>query len=421
MEQVLDLLRSRGLLEWCSDEEGLKAEMKKGPVTLYIGFDPTADSLHVGHLIPIMVLSWMQRCGHKPIMIAGGGTGMIGDPSGKSKERNLLTADQIEHNVRYVKRQLERLLDFTPGPNSAELVNNYDWLGKLNLIDFLRDVGKYFSVNVMVRKEHVRSRIEDPDKTLSFTEFTYTILQAYDFWHLFKEKGCLLQMGGNDQQGNLVSGIDLIRKREGKTVYAATSPLLLNSSGTKFGKTEEGSVWLDPARTSPYKFFQFWINSEDAQVEKLLKLFTFIPLEEIGALMKEQQADPASRPAQKRLAYDLTARIHGEEAARSAAEAAALLFGGKVDGLSDEILAMVGEETGFADVQPGMSLADALVSSGFVASRGEVKRLASGGALAVGGQKISDERSPLTEEQFDGRRQTLVRMGKKKFAVLRRL
>lgn len=420
MNKTLELLEARGFLEWCSDLEGLSEEMDKGPITLYSGFDPTADSLHVGHLIPVMCACWMQRTGHRPLLLAGGGTGMIGDPSGKSKERNLLSPEQIAHNVECVKKQLASMLDFTPGPQGAKLVNNYDWLGKINLIDFLRDVGKHFSVNVMIRKEHVRSRIEDPDKTLSFTEFTYTILQGYDFLHLFETEGCRLQMGGNDQQGNLVSGLELIRKVKGERVFAATSPLLLNSNGVKFGKTEEGAVWLDPARTSPYKFYQFWVNTEDDQVEKLLKLYTFLSLEEIAELVSEHQANPGARAASRALAFEVTKLIHGQEAAQAAQKASALLFGGGAEGLDDATLAMVTEETGAVPYSQGQSLADALVDAGVVASKGEVKRLVAGGAVSVGGVKISDERACLADEHFGGKGKTLLRLGKKKYFVLTR-
>ncbi|WP_276956102.1 tyrosine--tRNA ligase [Jonquetella anthropi] len=423
MNDALKTLRERGYVDWCSDEEGLNALFEKGQVTAYVGFDPTADSLHVGHLIPLMGLAWLQKLGHRPILLAGGGTGMIGDPSMKSKERNLLSDEQVRRNVEGIKVQLSRLVDFDCGSASALLVNNYDWLGKLNLIDFLRDVGKFFSVNYMIRKEHVRSRIEDPNKTLSYTEFTYTLLQAYDFWHLFKTFGCRLQMGGNDQQGNLVSGIELIRKWDGETAYAATNPLLLNSSGTKFGKTEGGAVWLSPEKTSPYKFYQFWMNSEDDAVEKLLKLFTFLPLEEIDQIVAEHQANPGRRAAQRRLALEITSIIHGEEAAKAAQRASEILFGGQVahDELTGPMLSIIASETeGGSIASLPCQLAEALVASGACASKGEVKRLTSGGGLYLNGDRVETSDRELTESDLLDGEHALVRLGKKKYFTLRR-
>ncbi|HPI98830.1 MAG TPA: tyrosine--tRNA ligase, partial [Synergistales bacterium] len=351
-ENALDLLQKRGYIEWCSNPEELKAVFRDEMVTAYVGFDPTASSLHVGHLIPIMGLAWLQKLGHRPICIAGGGTGMIGDPSFKSKERVLLTLEAIEKNIEGVGKQLEHFMDFHGGPNSAIIVNNYTWLNSMTFLEFLRDVGKHFTINYMIAKEHVRSRLDDPEKSISFTEFSYSLLQAYDFYHLFKTYGCRLQMGGNDQQGNIVSGIELVRRKEGVEVFGGTNPLLLNSSGTKFGKTEEGAVWLDPDRTSPYRFYQFWINTEDEQIEKLLKLFTFLDLEEIDEIVKAHFISPEKRQAQKRLAWEVTSIVHGENAAKTAQRASEILFGGSFDPseLDSSMLEALCGEVPYADL-----------------------------------------------------------------------
>lgn len=344
---ALKVLRERGFIDWTSNPEALDKLFDTEMVTAYVGFDPTADSLHVGHLIPLMGLAWLQRLGHRPIMLAGGGTGMIGDPSMKSKERNLLTMDEIKKNVESVKKQLAHFVDFNCGENSALLVNNYDWLSAMNFLEFLRDVGKFFSVNYMISKEHVRSRIEDPTKSISFTEFAYTLLQSYDFHYLYNTYGCKLQMGGNDQQGNITGGIELIRKWDDAEVYGGTNPLLLTSAGHKFGKTEGGAVWLDPKRTSPYQFYQFWINSEDTNVDKLLKYFTFRPLDEIEAIMERHRAAPEQREAQRIVAYDITEIVHGKEAADTARRASEILFGSayKPSELSDGVLHALAAET----------------------------------------------------------------------------
>jgi len=258
-KDVVQILQERGFMEWCSDPEELSTVFKARLVSGYIGFDPTADSLHVGHLVPIMGLAWLQRAGHQPIAVAGGGTGLIGDPSGKTKERQLLTLEQVESNMASIKKQIEHFLDFNCGESSAKIVNNYTWLSKLGLLEFLRDIGKYFTVNFMIARDYVKTRLEDPDKFITYTEFSYILLQAYDFYHLYKHENCILQMGGNDQQVNIIAGIDLIRKKLGGKAYGLTYPLLLTASGQKFGKTEEGTVWLSPSRTTPYKFYQYWI------------------------------------------------------------------------------------------------------------------------------------------------------------------
>ncbi len=417
---ALGVLRERGFIDWMSDEEALEKLFDTEMVTAYVGFDPTADSLHVGHLIPLMGLAWLQRLGHRPVVLAGGGTGMIGDPSMKSKERNLLTMDQIRLNVEGVKPQLAHFVDFDCGKNSAILVNNYDWLSSMNFLEFLRDVGKYFSINYMIAKEHVRSRIEDPTKTLSFTEFSYTLLQSYDFYHLYKTYGCRLQMGGNDQQGNITGGIEYIRKCDGGEVYGGTNPLLLTSAGHKFGKTEGGAVWLDPKRTSPYQFYQFWINSEDQGVEKLLKYFTFMPLEDIGEIMARHAAAPEKREAQRVLAYEVTKIVHGKETADNVQRASDILFGGTFTpaDLTDAMLHTLAAETPCGKVAAlPMALTDVLVEVGACKSKGEAKRLIAGGGVSVNGVRVEEGALLKPEEVLCGF-YALIRLGKKKYFMV---
>ncbi len=424
MEQGgLNILRQRGYIDWCSHPEELERLFDEERVTAYVGFDPTADSLHVGHLIPLMGLAWLQKLGHRPILLAGGGTGMIGDPSGKNKERNLLSIDAIRKNVEGVKKQLAHFVNFDCGDNSALLLNNYDWLGEISFLDFLRDVGKYFSVNYMIAKEHVKSRLNDPDKTLSFTEFSYTLLQAYDFLHLNRVYGCKLQMGGNDQQGNIVSGIDLLRKVDGKQVYGGTNPLLLTSSGTKFGKTEGGAVWLDRDRTSPYRFYQFWVNSEDSSVEKLMKLFTFMPLEKIADIMSKHTASPELREAQKILAFEITSLVHGRENAEMAKRASDILFGAEFDlqDLSLDIMKILESEVPFCRLRSELptAIADVMVAAGAASSKGDAKRLIKGGGVSINGAKISDDRGELDRGMLLQDGYLFLKVGKKRFFVLR--
>lgn len=423
MENAFHVLQERGLIEWSSHPEELEDLFNsKEMLTAYVGFDPTADSLHVGHLIPIMTLSWLQRLGHRPICLAGGGTGMIGDPSGKSKERNLLSPDMVRKNIEGVRKQLEHFMNFDCGENSAIIVNNYDWLQHITVLDFLRDVGKYFSVNYMINKEHVKSRLADPEKSISYTEFSYTLLQAYDFMHLLKTYKCRVQMGGNDQQGNIVSGIDLIRKCTGDQVFGWTNPLLLNSSGTKFGKTEGGAVWLDPKRTSPYRFYQFWINTEDEMVDRLLRFFTFLPLEEIHDIMKKHEQSPEQREAQKRLAWEVTALVHGTHAAETVRQASEILFGGDVshDEMTGELMEMLAGEVPSSMITERLplSLVDVLASSGACQSKGEVRRLIRGGGVYLNGERVSDENTVIDEEHLIAERFVFVRLGKKRFHLL---
>ena len=421
MENAFDVLRARGFIDWMSEEDKLPELFAEGMVTAYVGFDPTADSLHVGHLIPLMGLAWLQKLGHRPIVLAGGGTGMIGDPSLKSAERNLLSAEQIAHNVECVKRQLAHFVDFDCGENSALLLNNFDWLSKMNFLDFLRDVGKYFTINKMIAKEHVRSRIEDPTKSLSFTEFAYSLLQSYDFYYQYLNYNCRLQLGGNDQQGNITSGIDFIRKHEeGARVYGATNPLLLTSAGHKFGKTEGGAVWLDPEKTSPYQFYQFWLNSEDSMLPKTLRYFTFMSIDEIDAIVAEHNAAPEKRNGQRVLAYEITKIVHGEHAADNAKRASEILFGANFshDDLTAEMLEILARETPCSNLpQLPMPLSDALAAAGACKSKGEAKRLIAGGGVSVNGKK-ADASTQLTTDDILCGEYALVRLGKKKYITI---
>ncbi|WP_347712761.1 tyrosine--tRNA ligase [uncultured Fretibacterium sp.] len=421
-EKAFDVLQSRGYVEWCNAEDRLREVMDEGMITAYVGFDPTADSLHVGHLIPLMALAWLQRAGHRPIALAGGGTGLIGDPSGKSRERNLITVEEVRCNVEGVRPQLAHFLDFDCGANSALLLNNYDWLSSHSFLEVLRDVGKYFSVNSLIAREYVRSRLEDPEKGISYTEFSYVLLQAMDFRHLYEAHGCRLQMGGNDQQGNLLAGSDYVRKSMGGEVFGLTQPLLLTASGTKFGKTEAGAVWLDPRRTSPYRFYQFWFNTDDRDVERLLKLFTFLPLDEIRDLMERHAARPEERAAQRRLALEVTQLVHGEGAALSVVKASSVLFDAESDltDLTEETYAALREEVPFAEVSLDLpaALLDVLTVCGAFESRGEAKRAIRQGGVSLNGMRASDEGATVSREELGRGRYLFVRIGRKRFHLV---
>ena len=417
---AFDTLKARGYFEWCTNEERLSQVMSEEMVTAYVGFDPTADSLHVGHLIPLMALGWLQRLGHRPIALAGGGTGLIGDPSGKSKERNLITLEAVMHNIEGVKAQLKKFLDFDCGKNSALLLNNYDWLSKITFLEVLHDIGKFFSVNNLIAREYIRSRLEDPEKGISYTEFSYVLLQAMDFKYLNEHYGCRLQMGGNDQQGNLLAGSDYIRRTSGAEVFGLTQPLLLTSSGTKFGKTEAGAVWLDANKTSPYKFYQFWFNTDDRDVEKLLKLYTFMPLEEIADLIKSHNERPEARTAQKRLAFEVTRTVHGEDTAKSVVNVSEILFNPAIDfaGVSESTCEILKQEVpykkldGFAFPAGVVSI---ISSSGACESNGEAKRAIRQGGVSINGSKITDEKAELDASSLVNGKYLFVRVGRKKF------
>ena len=419
---ALKVLKERGFVEWSSHNEELDEHFLNNMVTGYIGFDPSADSLHVGNLVAIMGLAWMQRLGHRPIALAGGGTGRIGDPSGKSAERNLLSEEQISYNVERIAKQLEHFLDFNCGENSALLVNNNEWLKKLNYIEFLRDTGKYFSVSFLVNRDYVRSRVVDPDKSITYTELSYILLQAYDFNHMYNELNCTLQMGGNDQQVNIIAGMDLARKKSGGQCYGITFPLLLNAQGQKFGKSESGAVYLSPHRTSIYKFYQFWINVDDSDLEKLYKLFTFMELDVIRGIIEEHNKNPHLRVAQKKLAWDLTCRVHGEDAAKRAKDASAILFGEMDIREADaELLDTLSAEIPFAEADSiiGGPITDLLVLSGGCASKGEAKRKIKEGGVYLNGVKVTEESKQISSEDLLNGGYVQLRVGKKDFRMVK--
>ena len=393
------------------------------PVTLYCGFDPTADSLHVGSLVPLIGLRRFQMAGHHPIAVAGGATGSIGDPSGKTQERQLLTAEQIKANVDAIKPQLARLLDFESTTNPARLVDNADWFAPISFIDFLRDVGKHFTVNQMVAKESVRARMEDRDVGISYTEFSYMLLQAYDFHHLCEKFGCELQIGGSDQWGNITAGIDLIRKKQRKQGYGLTLPLITKADGTKFGKTESGTIWLDAKRTSVYQFYQFWINTDDRDVIRYLRFFTLLPQEQVEALEAAHTADPGKREAHRALAEAMTIMLHGEAACKAAIQASAILFGGAVDDITVETLAILrtevpGKALPRADLEAGVQLLEAMVQAGMSNSKGQARKDLEGGGVYVNGQRITDVQRQLKLEDLLHGEGALIRKGKRAYAVI---
>jgi len=402
-ENVFDVLSERGFIEQISDQEGLRAEVEK-PITCYVGFDPSAPSFHVGHLVPIMALAHMQRHGHRPIAIMGGGTGMIGDPSDKDEMRKLLTVDEIDANVARLKKQMANLLDFSQG--RALMVNNADWLRPLNYLEFLRDIGRRFSVNRMLASEGYRRRY-DSEGGLNFLEFNYMLLQAYDFLHVFREYGCTVQAGGNDQWGNILAGVDLIRRVEGQPVYALTYPLLTTSSGAKMGKTAAGAVWLDPALLAPYEYYQYWINTEDADVERFLAMFTFLPMEQVRELGRLTGAD--IRQAKETLAFEATSILHGEAAARQARDTSRKLFGAGV--VTD---AVPTTEFELAELQAGISAPELFQRAGLSNSRSEARRLIEQGGAYVNDEPVGSVDDLITTKHLlDG--SILLRAGKKRY------
>jgi tyrosyl-tRNA synthetase len=421
MSDFLADLAWRGMLHQATD--GLADHLAGGQRTGYCGFDPTADSLTVGNLVSVILLARLQRAGHRPIALVGGATGLIGDPSGKASERTLLDADRVQHNLTRQKAQMERLLDFS-GPCAARVVNNADWLGGLGYIQVLRDIGKHFSVNQMIARDSVSSRLEGREQGISYTEFSYMILQAYDFLHLHRASGCTLQLGGSDQFGNIVSGIDLIRRLEGVQAFGATAPLLLKADGTKFGKSESGNVWLAADRTSPYRLHQFFLNVADDQVGQLLRWFTFRPREQVEALEAEQKARPQDRPAQRALADTVTDMVHGPSATASARAAAAALFSGDVHGLDQATLMDVIADLPTTEVPrthlagEGVALLDLLPTTTLAASKREARDFLAAGAVSVNGQKAAAD-ARLTSAQLLHGCASLLRRGKKLWHAIR--
>jgi tyrosyl-tRNA synthetase len=424
MTSILQELEWRGLVADMANREELQRLLAPGaaPITVYAGFDPTADSLHLGTLIGLISLRRFQLAGHRTIALAGGATGMIGDPSGKSDERNLLSAEALEANIAGIQGQLRRLLDFDSASNPALLVNNADWVRPVSVLDFLRDIGKHFSVNTMMAKDSVKMRLETG---ISFTEFSYSLLQAFDFLHLYEKHGCLLQAGGADQWGNITAGIDLIRRKHERTVCGLTWPLLTKSDGTKFGKTEGGAVWLSAERTSVYRFYQFLVQAEDAQVIQLLKYLTFLSREEIDALAAQHAAAPERRDAHRRLALELTTLVHGEQAARDAIRASEILFGGALDGITETQFGEVIAEVPNSDQprenlsQPASALPDLLVAAGLSPSKSQARKDVEAGGVYVNNVRAADAKLVLGPEHLLFGTYVLLRKGKRNYALLR--
>jgi tyrosyl-tRNA synthetase len=417
MPDLLETLAARGLLQDATAD--LAQRLQKGPLTAYVGFDPTSDSLHVGNLVPVIGAAWLQRFGHTPIVLIGGGTGMVGDPSGKRSERPILPLDQIDRNAQAIRGQLARFLSFDgSGSNGARLRNNADWLRELPLMDFLREAGRHLTLGFMLQKESVRSRLESG---ISYTEFSYMAIQAYDFWHLFRTEGCELQVGGSDQWGNITAGIELVRKREGQQVHGLVFPLITNASGDKFGKSEAGNIWLDPAKTSPYQFYQFWINTDDRDVERYLKLFTFLSLDNIAETMASHERDPGKRAAQRLLAADMTTRVHGAAEAEQAMETSRNLFGGRVGSAAGAGLGDVPERRVPRSQLRDLSLVELLVASGLATSKADARRGIQGKGFYVNDEPIETVDRELDEDELQGPpegRFVILRKGKKNYVRL---
>ena len=429
MKNFVEELKWRGMLAQIMP--GAEELLQKEMVTAYLGTDPTADSLHIGHLCGIMMLRHLQQCGHKPIILVGGATGMIGDPSGKSQERNLLDSETLYHNQECIKKQVSKFLDFnSDAPNGAEMVNNYDWMKDFTFLDFARTVGKHITVNYMMAKDSVQQRLNGTARDgLSFTEFTYQLLQGYDFLHLYQEKNCKMQLGGNDQWGNMTTGTELIRRTLGndQEAYALTCPLITKADGKKFGKTESGNIWLDRNRTSPYQFYQFWLNVSDDDAEKYIKIFTSLDKETIDALVEEHKQDPGRRILQKRLAEEVTVMVHSKEDLDMAIEASNILFGKA----TKDALEKLDEQT-FLDVFDGVenfTITSDLLGQPAVEiltrddckvfpSKGEMRKMVQGGGVSINKEKLADQNRPLTKEDLIGGKYILAQRGKKNYYLI---
>jgi tyrosyl-tRNA synthetase len=418
-------LRWRGMLH--TEMPGTEDMLNKGMASGYIGFDPTADSLHVGHLTQIMTLIHFQRAGHKPYALVGGATGMVGDPSGKSAERNLLSEDVLQHNLEAVKKQLTRFLDFNTGANSAEMVNNYDWFKSFTFLDFIRDVGKHITVNYMMAKDSVKKRLEG-DTGMSFTEFTYQLVQGYDFYYLWKHHNCSLQMGGSDQWGNIVTGTELIRRKDSGEAFALTTNLIKKADGTKFGKTESGAVWLDAERTSPYQFYQFWFNTSDIDAKSYIRIFTLLDREVIEAMEVEHDAALGTRVLQKALAKDITIRVHGEAGYESAIKSTEFLFGGSgIEFLhelsANEILGLFSGVPNYtialSDLQEGINIADLLATKTTVfTSKGQAKKMIQGGGVSINRVKVANEEESYSTNALINDKFIVAQKGKKDYFLI---
>jgi len=425
MTSVFDEFKWRGLVYDHTD--GVPDILAKEKISVYNGFDPTAESLHIGNLVPMMGLARLQRFGHTPIVLAGGGTGMVGDPSGRSTERNLLTREVIDANVAAQKVQLAHLLDFEVKSNPAVIVNNADWLGPISMMDFLRDTGKYFTINYMLAKDSVKSRMDRGDGVssdgISFTEFSYMLLQAYDFRHLFNSSNCVMQAGGSDQWGNIIAGVELIRKSQAQKAYGLVYPLITKADGSKFGKTADGAVWLSPEKTSPYRFYQYWYNADDAEVINFLRYFTWLNKGEIAELEAMLLENPHRRDAQKKLAQVMTQMIHGETAVSKAETASRVLFGGAMDGLDANDIADIFADVPSSDVprhqfaDGGLSIVDLLAESSLANSKGDAKRAIKGGGVYLNNERVSLGQTAVLDQSIDGKF-FILRKGKKKYHLI---
>lgn len=423
---LVEELRWRGMLQdiMPGTEELLNKEMVSG----YIGFDPTSDSLHIGSLVPILLLVHLQKAGHKPYALVGGATGMIGDPSFKSEERNLLSEETLQHNLAGIKKQLSKFLDFTgEAPNKAEMVNNYDWFKDFSFLHFIRDVGKHITVNYMMSKDSVRKRL-DGNTGMSFTEFTYQLIQGYDFYWLYQNKNCKLQMGGSDQWGNIVTGTEIIRRKAGGEAFAFTCPLLTKADGGKFGKTERGNVWLDPEKTSPYQFYQFWLNASDEDATKWIKIFTLLPKEEIDELIADHATAPHARALQKKLAEEITCFVHSKEDYEFAVKASDILFGNAstelLTSLNEKQLLQVMEGVPTAEIErnkieEGYDLISLLADAGITPSKGEAKKLLAAGGIAINKEKLTADKTAVSAQDLLQDKYILVQKGKKNYFLVK--
>ena len=425
MRNFVEELRWRGMIQ--DIMPGTEEKLMEGPKAAYVGIDPTADSLHIGHLVSVMILKHFQACGHKPYALVGGATGMIGDPSMKSAERNLLDEATLNHNVACLKAQLARFLDFdSDAPNKAELVNNYDWMKDYTFINFIRDIGKHITVNYMMAKDSVKKRLQrDSSEGMSFTDFSYQLMQGYDFYWLWKNKGCILQLGGSDQWGNITTGSELIRRMDGGEAFALTCPLIRKADGTKFGKTEKGNIWLDAERTSPYEFYQFWLNVADADAESYIKIFTLLDRETIEGLIARHRENPGARELQKVLAREVTLMCHGQEALDKAIEASQMLFGGDGDALRrlDErtFLAVFSDVPSFTISKTDLPLnvMDFLaVNTSILPSKGEARKMIQGGGISINKDKVTDIAREITEADIVNGHYILAQKGKKNYFII---
>ncbi|MFO7828755.1 MAG: tyrosine--tRNA ligase [Bacteroidales bacterium] len=422
-------LKWRGMLH--DVMPGTEEQLKKEMTSAYVGIDPTANSLHIGHLVGVMMLKHFQAAGHKPLVLVGGATGMIGDPSGKSQERNLLDEKTLRYNQDCLKKQLEKLLDFSADKeNNAEMVNNYDWMKEYSFLEFIRDIGKHITVNYMMAKDSVKKRIGEESKTgMSFTEFSYQLVQGTDFWHLYKSKNCKLQMGGSDQWGNITTGTELIRRKEGGEAFALTCPLITKADGNKFGKTEEGNVWLDTDLTSPYKFYQFWLNVSDEDAEKYIKIFTMLPKDEIESLIEKHREEPHLRMLQQRLAREVTVMVHSEEDYNTAVAASKILFGKatteELKNLDEKTFLSVFEGVPMFDIErakidSGVNVLDLLaVETQVFPSKGELRRLIKGGGVSINKEKILNDEISVTSGRLLNDKYILIQKGKKNYFLIR--